>query len=91
MHDVDIYFPPSFLGLPNVQYLIEYRCISWGVASFLEGKIRGLCLVQLCKIQASKHYVESLPFVLKDKKAASLRGKKPAVQLLFACALALWK
>ena len=48
MHNVDIYFPPSFSGLPNVQYLIEYRCISWGVASFLEGKIWGLCLVQLC-------------------------------------------
>ena len=45
----------------------------------------------VCKIQASKRYVESLLFVLKDKKAASLRGKKPAVRLLFACALALWK
>ena len=29
----------------------------------------GLCLVQLavCKIQASKHHVDSLPLVLKDR------------------------
>ena len=36
----------------------------------------------VCKIQASKYYIESLPLVLKDKKkAASLKVKGP----LYSC------
>ena len=44
----------------------------------------------VCKIQASKCYVESLPLVLKDKSCFS-QGERFAVQLLFDYTLALQK
>ena len=34
-----------------------------------------------CKIQASKHYIESLPSVLKDKRSCFSQGERSAVQL----------
>jgi len=33
----------------------------------------------VCKIQASKHYIESLPLVLKDKRSCFSQGEKFAV------------
>ena len=33
--------------------------------------------VAVCKIQARKYYMESLPLVLKDKEAGSLKVKDP--------------
>ena len=35
----------------------------------------------VCKIQASKRYVESLPIVLKDKRSCFSQGERLAVQL----------
>ena len=42
----------------------------------------------VCKIQASKRYIDSLPLVLKIKEAASLKVKGP---LPLDCVLALRK
>ena len=58
-----------------------------GVASLLEGKSRGLCLVQLCAhaIQASKRYVESFPLVLKDKRSCFSQSERFIVQLPLDC------
>ena len=69
-----------FLGL--------YRWFSWGMASLPEGKSQGLCLV--CKIQASKHCVESLPLLLKIKRSCFSQGERFALQLPLDCTLALW-
>ena len=44
-----------------------------------------------CEIQASKHYVESLPFVLKNKRSCFSQDEKLAVQLPLNRALALRK
>ena len=35
-------------------------------------KSRGLCSAAVCKTQANKHYIESLPLVLKDKISFSV-------------------
>ena len=56
------------------------RWFSWGVASLPEGSAFS---VVVCKIQARKRYIESLPLVLKDKKAVSLEVK----DLLYSCLL----
>ena len=45
----------------------------------------------VCKIQASKSYVESLPSVLKDKRSCFSQGERFAVQLLLDHMLALHK
>ena len=45
----------------------------------------------MCIIQASKHYVESLPLVLKDKRSCFSQGERFAVQLPLECAPALRK
>ena len=45
----------------------------------------------LCKIQASKHYIESLPLVLKDKGSCFSQGERSAVQLPLDHAFTLWK
>ena len=45
----------------------------------------------MCIIQASKHYVESLPLVLKDKRSCFSQGERFAVQLPLEHAVALWK
>ena len=45
--------------------LDDYRWFSWGVASLPEGSVFGAVM---CKIQASKRNIKSLPLVLKDKK-----------------------
>ena len=58
---------PSFLLLVDVFH--------GGVASLSEGKSRGLFSAAVCKIQASKCYVEFLPLVLNDKKVASHKVK----------------
>ena len=42
-------------------------------------------------IQASKHCVESLPLVLKDRRSCFSQGERFAVQLSLERALALWK
>ena len=55
------------------------RWFSWGVASLPEGSAFS---VVVCKIQARKRYIESLPLVLKDK-AVSLEVK----DLLYSCLL----
>ena len=47
-----------------------------------------------CKIQASKHYIESLPLVLKDKKDKSYcfsQSERFAIQLPLDDVLALQK
>ena len=43
------------------------------------------------EIQASKHYVESLPLVLINRRSCFSQGERLAVQLPLAHALALWK
>ena len=45
----------------------------------------------VCIIQASKHYIESLPLVLKDKRNCFSQGERFAVQLPLERALALQK
>jgi len=45
----------------------------------------------MCIIQASKHCVESLPLVLKDKRSCFSQGERFAVQLPLEHALALQK
>ena len=44
--------------------------------------------VVVCKIQASKRYIESLPLVLKDKKSCFSQGERFAVQLPLDCSFA---
>ena len=44
----------------------------------------------VCKIQAKKRYIESLPLVPKDKSCFS-QGERSAVQLPLDCAFALQK
>jgi len=63
------------------------------VASLPEGNSQGLCLssTAVCRIQASKRYVESLPLVLKDRRSCFSQGERFTVQLPLDCALALWK
>ena len=34
----------------------------------------------VCKIQASKHYIKSLPLVAKDKRSCFSQGERSAVQ-----------
>ena len=59
------------------------------MGSLPEGKSQGLCLVQLCAnytVQASEHYVESLPLVLKDIRSCFSQDERFTVQhLLIAC------
>ena len=45
-----------------------YKWFSWDMASLPEGKSQGVFGALVCKIQAKKCYIESLPLVLKDKK-----------------------
>ena len=45
----------------------------------------------VCKIQASKRYIESLPLVPKDKRSCFSQGERSAVQLSLDCAFALQK
>ena len=45
----------------------------------------------VCRIQASKCYVESLPLVLKDKKSCFSQGERFAVQQPLERVLALRK
>ena len=45
----------------------------------------------VCKIQASKSYVESLPLVLKNRRSCFSQGERFAVQLPLDRALALRK
>ena len=45
----------------------------------------------MCKIQASKRCIESLPLVPKDKRSCFFQGEKSAVQLPLDCAFALRK
>ena len=51
-----------------------------------KGKSLGLCLA-VCKIEASERYIQSLPVVLKDKKAASLKANGPLYSCLFIICL----
>ena len=45
----------------------------------------------VCKIQASKRYIKSLPLVEKDKRSCFSQGERSAVQLPLDHAFALWK
>ena len=45
----------------------------------------------VCKLQASKHYIKSLPLVLKDKRSCFSQGERSAVQLPLDRTLALRK
>ena len=46
------------------------------------GQVSGSVLsAAVCKIQASKRYMESLSLVLKDKRSCFLQGERFAVQL----------
>ena len=45
--------------------------------------------VAVCRMQASKHYVESLPLVLKDRRSYFSQGESFAVQLPLDCVLDL--
>ena len=45
----------------------------------------------VCKIQASKRYIESLPLVLKDKRRCFSQGERFGVQLPLDHALVLRK
>ena len=45
----------------------------------------------VCKIQASKRWVESLPLVLKDERSCFSQGERSTVQLPLDRALALRK
>ena len=45
----------------------------------------------VCKTQASKRYIESLPLVLKDKRSCFSQGEGFTVQLPLGRALALQK
>ena len=45
----------------------------------------------VCKIQASKCYIQSLPLVLKDKRSCFSQGERSTVQLPLDCTLALRK
>ena len=47
--------------------------------------------VAVCKIQASKRYIESLPLVLKDKRSCFSQGERSTVQLPFDRMFALQK
>ena len=44
----------------------------------------------VCKIQASKRYIKSLPIVPKDKRSCFSQGERSAVQLPLDRAFALW-
>ena len=64
-----------------------------------EGKSRGLAAV--CKLQASKRYIESLPLVPKDKRSCFTRGERSTVYtaaswshirpLEVGCFIDIWK
>ena len=45
----------------------------------------------VCKIQASKCYIKSLPLVLKDKRSCFSQGERSTVQLSLDRAFALRK
>jgi len=45
----------------------------------------------VCQIQATKHYIESLQLVLKDRKSCFSPSVRFAVQLSLDHAHALWK
>ena len=45
----------------------------------------------VCKIQASKRYIKSLPLVPKDKRSRFSQGERSAVQLPLDCVFALRK
>ena len=45
----------------------------------------------VCKIQASKHYIKSLPLVTKDKRSCFSQGERFVVQLPLDCVFALRK
>ena len=65
----------------------------WGVASLLAGKSQGLFGAAVCKIQAIKHYVDSLPLVLKGKKKFLLTSWKVHFYscLLIVHLIGIWK
>ena len=45
----------------------------------------------VCKIQASKRYIESLPLVPKGKRSCFSQGERSTVQLPLDRVFALWK
>ena len=69
--------PPS---LSN-RFCDDYRWFSWGIASLRRASV-GVCVsTAVCKMQASKRYIESLPSVLKDKRSCFSQGERFAVWL----------
>ena len=67
-----------------VLYTLLYRWFSWGVASLLEGKSRGLGFVQLCaKYRLVSATSSPYHYYRKVKEAAPLKVKGP----LYSCLL----
>ena len=54
--------------------------------SFTSGghELGSLFIAAVCKIQASKHYIKSLPLVPKDKRSCFSQGERFAEQLPLA-------
>ena len=63
----------------------------YGVWLHLRRARVGICVyAAVCKIHASECCVESLPFVVEDKRSRFLQGEKFPVQLPLDHTLALW-
>ena len=48
---------------------------------FRKARVGSVFSAAVCKIQASKHYIESLPLVPKDKRSCFSQDERSAVQL----------
>ena len=57
------------------------------------GQGTGSVSTAVCRIQASKHYIESLLLVLKDRRSCFSQGERFTVRLPLDCALApeVWR
>ena len=65
------------------------QAFSWSMASISEAKSWSVFSTAVSKIQASKHYVGSLPLVLKDRRCCFSQGERFTVQLPLNRMLAL--
>ena len=69
--------------------LAIWSLLSWGIASLPDSKSLGSVLsAALCKIQANKHYTESLLVIVPKEETASLKGERSTVWLPFDCVFA---
>jgi len=73
-------------------YSIQYKCIDCFHGVWLHfWRARSVFRTAVCKIQASKRYIESLPLVLKDRRSCPSQSERSTVQLPLDRALALQK